>query len=81
MKRACGIMLLVVIAGVGCATLDRAASKERITSRVTVFVRNNEGDVQSVELRKTESGIYIGPDGKAFRSRPSDEVLAARYAK
>ena len=74
------LAVLVCVAGLvlqaGCTSVVR---NQKVVSTSTVFFRNAEGKVKSVEIQKTSGAFYIGPDGKVFMSRPTIETLRKHY--
>jgi len=75
------ILIAAAILQCGCVTMDLAASKAEIVSTTTAFTRNTDGSIQKVEFKVTETGRYIGPDGKVFRAMPDDKAIQSRYAR
>jgi hypothetical protein len=75
------ICLLGAMMLTGCAMYDSVIRKQPVESKITVFARSKHGEVKGIEIKKTEGGFYIGPDGKVFYKEPTAKDLGRLYCK
>ena len=57
---------------------ESACSEPQQDEKVVVEVRNSNGSITPVLLTKKGS-LYVGPNGEAYRQRPTDQQLRPVY--